>query len=184
MVRNVIAFLLLAAAPAALASAETSEGGDWGLSQVPDGCMVHASSPQGTVVSIWGFAGQDKLGVLVQNRGWDSLQEGRQYQLKVAFDADKAWPVAATGRLNIDEDGPGLFFAVHPGSQSKEAGFFEAFAEAKGMDITRNGTKIDTVPLAGSRTAMVAFAQCLGQAWSAPAAQEEEETPAPAVPAA
>lgn len=164
MVRSVIA-LLIASAPVAAATAQTPTTGAWELAQVPGGCMVHAASPQGTVLSIWAFAGQEKMGVLVQNKAWSSLEEGQDYQLKVSL-GEKAWPVEATGRTNIDADGPGLFFSVAPGKDSEQAGFFEALASAKGMNISGSGAADDTVPLARSREAMVSLARCLGDVWA------------------
>ncbi|MDT9599447.1 hypothetical protein [Sphingosinicella rhizophila] len=182
MFRSLIAVTLLAAPMAA--TSQTGNGGRWGLAGFPGGCMVHATSPQGTVLSIWGFAGQENLGILVQNRQWHALREGERHNLKVAFDRNHSWPVRATARRDIDADGPGLFFTVKPGSRSDQAGFFEAFAAARGMDISREGRRVDRLPLAGSREAMFALANCMGALWQgmAAASANEEETAAPAGP--
>ena len=72
MFRRSIAAFLLAVPGAAFAQAE--EMGGFGLATMPNGCMVQAVSPQGTMISIWGFAGDDKLVILLQNRGWSSLK--------------------------------------------------------------------------------------------------------------
>ena len=81
MLRYVMA-ALLAAAPAAAASAQEPEG-KWALAAMPNGCMVQAVSPKGTMLSIWAFAGEEKLGFLLQNRGsFFSLDERHPNRLE------------------------------------------------------------------------------------------------------
>ena len=182
MFRRIIAVLLLAAPSAAafgqsdapVPRAAGAAMGGWALATMPNGCMVQATSPQGTMLSIWGFAGAEKLAFLLQNREWSTLREGRSYDLNLSFEGAKAYPVEATAREHIDSDGPGLFFTVTPGGQSSGA-FLSAFTSAKGMRITQNGRSYDTLPLAGSKTAVAALARCLAQRWAAgaPAADDE-----------
>jgi hypothetical protein len=152
----------LLAAPAAIAIAQpASPSGQWTLEVAPSGCIVHSASANGTVLSIWGSAGDDTLRFLVQNRGWQSLADGENYPLQVSFDGQRAWPMDATARLNLDSDGPGLTFAVSPDAQSGGASFVEQFAEAEGMQIARDGERVGTLSLADPRVAMKALAQCL-----------------------
>ena len=67
----------VAQAPVAQAQAARAEGsGDWALATMPNGCMVQATSPKGTMISVWGFAGQDKIAFLLQNRGWN-VRDGK-----------------------------------------------------------------------------------------------------------
>jgi hypothetical protein len=172
MFRRLIVALCLAA-PSAAALAQTAD--PWDLAAMPNGCMVQATSPRGTMLSIWGFAGEAKLGFLLQNRGWNGMQDGRSYDLSVDFAGEQRRLVQATGREHIDSDGPGFFFTVEPG-QSEGSGFLRNFTSAKGMTISREGRDVDTLPLAGSRGAMSAFAKCLSEHWQVPAAQDAEPT--------
>ena len=110
MLRYVMA-ALLAAAPVAAASAQPPAEGKWALAAMPNGCMVQAVSPHGTMLSVWGFAGDAKLGFLLQNRGW-TVEDGAKTPLEVGFAGARSWPVEATARAHIDRDGPGLFFIV------------------------------------------------------------------------
>ncbi len=65
MFRRIIAAFLLAV-PTGAALGQTEAGmGDWALAPMPNGCMVQATSPKGTMLSIWGFAGEDKLAFLL-----------------------------------------------------------------------------------------------------------------------
>ncbi|MFL6856823.1 MAG: hypothetical protein ACJ8EB_02820 [Allosphingosinicella sp.] len=164
MFRQMMAVLLLAAPSAAFAEPDANMGG-WALAAMPNGCMVQATSPQGTMLTIWGFAGAEKLAFLLQNREWDGLQDGRSYDLNLSFENAKAYPVEATARAHIDSDGPGLFFTVTPGGRSSGA-FLSAFTSARGMRISQNGRSFDTLPLAGSRTAVTALAKCLAERWA------------------
>ena len=173
MFKALLTFAALAA-PAALATAQPAQtaspaprSGDWVLEVAPGGCIVHAASPSGTVISIWAAAGQKDLSFLVQNRSWRTLEDGGRYDIQVSFDDQRAWPMQATAKTNLDSDGPGLTFAVSPSGAAGGAGFLEQFASAGGMHISRNGTRVDSVSLTNSGTAMTALAKCLKQVWTA-----------------
>lgn len=175
MLRYVIAALLVAA-PLAPAPAQAPESGKWALAAMPNGCMVQAVSPHGTMLSVWGFAGDSKLGFLLQNRGW-TVEDGARTPLEVEFAGARSWPVEATARAHIDRDGPGLFFTVEPGGSGARS-FLAAFTSAEGMSIRRDGASVDTLPLAGSRGAIASLARCLADRWNeptAPAAEDESE---------
>jgi hypothetical protein len=173
MFRRMIAALLLAA-PSAAAMGQGQEMGGWAIAQMPNGCMVEAVSPQGTMLSIWGFAGQPKLAFLLQNKGWGALQDGRSYKLGLDFvGTPTAMPVDATARQNIDSDGPGFLFTVQPGGDGAKS-FLNAFTSAEGMRISQEGRSVDTLPLAGSRGAMGALAKCLSEHWHSTAAAPDE----------
>ncbi|MGA9582975.1 MAG: hypothetical protein WBR13_13505 [Allosphingosinicella sp.] len=155
---------LLAAAPLGAASAQQDRTEGWALAAMPNGCMVQAVSPHGTMLSIWAFAGEEKLGFLLQNRGW-RVEDGKKTPLQVEFSGAYAWPVEATARAEIDSDGPGLYFTVEPGGADR-GDFLAAFTSARGMSIRRDGASVDTLPLAGSRVAMAGLAKCLSDRWN------------------
>lgn len=173
MLRYVMA-ALLASAPLGAASAQPGKSENWALAAMPNGCMVQAVSPKGTMLSIWAFAGEEKLGFLLQNRGWE-VEDGKKTPLQVEFQGARAWPVEATARAEIDSDGPGLYFTVEPGGR---ASFLAAFTSAEGMRIRRDGASVDTLPLAGSRVAMSSLAHCLADRWNQPAPAQTEAKPA------
>lgn len=182
MLRLLLAVPLLAVPLAA--SAEIADSSRWGLARTPGSCMLHAVSPNGTNLQIWGFAGQGRIGFLLQNPDWEALREGERYALQVDFIGVRAWPVEATARLPEGDGGPGLFFTVEPGDRPGGAAFLDALASAKGMAISRDGTAVDHLPLAGSRDALAVLARCMAEFWAAPRAPAElrkqaSETPAP-----
>ncbi|HEY0044727.1 MAG TPA: hypothetical protein VGB62_09275 [Allosphingosinicella sp.] len=190
MFRRLMAVLLLTA-PTAAAMGQTEDQvreqpgqngqmGAWGLAQMPNGCMLQATSPQGTMLSIWAFAGEQKLGFLLQNRGWNNLRDGQHYKLNLSFTGGGSLPVEATARREIDSDGPGFFFAIEPGARAGD-GFLDGFSSAKGMEIRRDGQRVDTLPIGGGRDAMAALAHCLSDRWAeAPDMDGEAATAEPA----
>ncbi|HEY0111583.1 MAG TPA: hypothetical protein VGB59_00370 [Allosphingosinicella sp.] len=184
MFRSVIAAFLLTAPTAAalgqvdsgvarMSAAQPGEGPAWSLATMPNGCMVQAVSPQGTMLSVWGFAGEEKLGFLLQNPEW-TVRDGQSYALEVEFLGARSWPVEATARQEIDADGPGLYFTLQPGSASSK-GFLASFTTAEGMRVQPDGVEADTLPLAGSRGAMSSLARCLSERWSRAASQGAAE---------
>ena len=186
MYRLLLGVSLLAASAVASAQSpsDNRDSSPWGLARAPGSCMLHASTEQGSTVSIWSFAGQSKIGFLIQNKDWSALREGQRYDLNVDFAGIRAWPVEATGRQNLDSDGPGYFFTVEPGDRSG-GGFLDALANAKNMAISRDGTAMDSLPLAGSREAVSALARCLAELWAEPAGSGElvkQRRIAPVVP--
>jgi hypothetical protein len=164
--RLMVALLIAAPSGAAVAQIDdvgTRSAGDWALATMPNGCMVQATSPKGTMISVWGFAGQDKIAFLLQNRGWN-VRDGKDLQLNLDFLGVETLPVNATAREHIDGDGPGFLFTVKPGAQGA-SGFLSAFTSARGMRITQGRESFDTLPLAGSRIAMASLAKCLADQW-------------------
>jgi hypothetical protein len=156
------------AAPAGPAAAPAAEEKGWGLARSPGACMLHATSANGTVLSIWGLAGQEKIAFILQNRQWDKLREGQLYALELDFLGVRAVPVEATARLDLDSDGPGYFFTVRPGGGGQRgSALIDALAGAEGLSISRDGAAVDTLKLAGSREAMAGLAGCMAELWAA-----------------
>ncbi|HEY5722304.1 MAG TPA: hypothetical protein VIT45_08265 [Allosphingosinicella sp.] len=177
MLRRLATLALLTAPAASLAQPARS---DWDLARTPGSCMLHAASAQGTVVSVWGFAGQARLGFLIQNRQWDGLREGESYELELGFTGARAWPVQATAKRELDSDGPGYFFTFTPDEGEDGSSFLDSLASARGLNISRDGDSVDSLPLAGSREAVAALATCMSELWTSPSEEIVEKTdPAP-----
>lgn len=167
---------VLLAVPAALsAQPSQSRAVGWGVAEGPGSCMLHGASSQGTVISIWGFAGHDKLGFLIQNREWEQLREGQSYRLELGFAGGRAWPVEATAKRNLDSDGPGFFFTFAPDGAAGGGSILDSIAAGKGMKISRDGAAVDSLQLDGSREAVAGLARCIAGLWTAPAAAASSE---------
>ncbi len=164
MLKPFAALAVLAASATALAAPAPTSIAQWTLAGGDQGCAVHASSPGGTVVSIIAGQGQDQLMFLVQNRGW-SLRDGEETTIAVAFDQGGPWQLPAVARTNIDQDGPGLLFAVRL-AEKRGSDFITQFVAAKGMQVSRDGRSLSSVPLGSGQSAMTALAGCLGKVMS------------------
>nr|WP_295372709.1 hypothetical protein [uncultured Sphingosinicella sp.] len=147
------------------APAAPNRAAQWTVAGGEQGCAVHASSPQGTVVSILAGPGQEGLLFLIQNRSWSTLKDGGQYEIAVEFDQEGPWQMKAVAKTQIDQDGPGLMFAVPPG-QKQGSDFITEFVQAAGMNISGEGQRLGTLPLGSGRSAMTALAQCMGQTFA------------------
>ena len=172
MLRHVLALSLLAAPAASLAQPADS---DWELARTPGSCMLHAASAQGTVISVWGFAGQAKLGFLIQNREWETLREGQSYDIELGFTGARAWPIQATAKNDLDSDGPGYFFTFTPRQSEDGSSFLDSLASAKGLKISRDGDSVVDLPLAGSRDAVAGLARCMSELWATPGEEVVEK---------
>jgi hypothetical protein len=147
------------ASEATLIPAQAAPG--WNVAANPQVCAVHTAFRSGTVLSVFALQGQTGIAFLVQNPDWDSLRDGAVYSLSIRFDDGEAYPVEAVARRNIDDDGPGLLFAIKPGDD----GFMDRFASARGMRITSGEVRVDTLALSGNHGATVALVQCLSRLW-------------------
>ena len=178
VVKSAFAFLLLSAAPVATAQAPVHEAAaparQWALTASDQGCMAYAGTSAGTTVSISATPAQDALLFVVQNPGWQSLEDGAAYPLSLEFDAMGPWAIEATARSNIDADGPGLIFVVRPGREDG-ARFMDEFAGASALKVGHDGATLDNVSLVGSGSAMSGMAQCIGQMWTAAVGAPEAE---------
>jgi hypothetical protein len=166
--------LLLATAPAVAATSQNTPAGRWTLASSTEGCVVHAASGKGTILSIAASPAQDALMFVVQNPELAALEDGAQYPVQVEFDQMGAWQIEATAQHEIDSDGPGIMFAVQPGREDG-ANFIKEFAAAEGMHIGDAGDRLDSLPLTGSDTAMAGMAECLGQMLGATGTAAEEK---------
>ena len=165
MLKPLLAVSLLAL-PVAVATAQPQAGAaQWTVAGGEQGCAVHTSTGQGMVVSILAGPGQESLLFLVQSNAWSSLKDGGTYDIAVEFDDAGPWQLKAVAKTEIDQDGPGLMFAVPPG-QRQGSDFITEFVQAAGMKIDGQGQRLGSLSLGSGRSAMTALAQCIGRAFA------------------
>ncbi len=165
MLASVVALSLLQAA-AQPAAQKVQETQSWQFESTQEGCLAHASYAGGTVLSVFALPDQNGIGFLLQNRAWTGLVDGQVYPLNVRFGDGSSWPLRAIGRTEIDQDGPGLFFAIEPGVQERGRDFMGEFAGASGMHVSAQGLSVGNLGLTGTREATVQLAQCLSRLMS------------------
>jgi len=176
MVKPLFAFLALAVLPSAALSQQASAPAEWTVSGSASGCIVHTTLPQGSVVSVLAGTGQESLLFLIQNRSWESLQDGSRHELAVQLDGGSKFEFDAVAKTELDSDGPGLMFAVTPGD-ADGARFIAEFAKAGGMAVGEGGRAIASVRLTGGASAMTQLAQCMSQLWGAGATAQQAKPP-------
>lgn len=162
MMKPLLAVLASAALPAAAMSQAPSDA--WTVNGSEEGCIAHASLPQGTVVSLLAGNGQESLVFLIQNKSWSSLRDGAAHKLAVQLDGRSQFQFDAVARTDLDSDGPGLLFSVPPGEQ-QGARFLAEFASASGMNVGAEGRPLAQLRLTGGTTAMAALAKCMAGMW-------------------
>ena len=160
MLSSVIALSLLQASASA-APAQTQAPQGWNLASSEDGCIVHTTERAGTMLSVFALPEQDGIGFLLQNPKWTDLRDGEVYPLSIRFDGGTDWPIPALARTEIDADGPGLFFAIRPGSERGGRDFISEFAGAQGMRIANADVAVGDLRLPNARGATLALANCL-----------------------
>jgi len=148
------------AAPAPQRTASEAPAG-WNLASSADGCIVHTTERAGIILSVFALPEQDGIGFLLQNRKWGDLTDGQVYPLSIRFDDGSEWPIPALARTEIDEDGPGLFFAIRPGAGQSGRDFLGEFAAARGMRVANDGVGVGNLRLPHARAATLALANCL-----------------------
>lgn len=176
MLKPLFACLALAALPSAALSQQASAPAEWKVSGSASGCIAHTTLPQGTVVSVLAGTGQASLLFLIQNRGWESLEDGSRHELAVQLDGGSKFEFDAVAKTELDSDGPGLMFAVPPG-EADGARFIAEFAKAGGMAVGEGGEAIARVRLTGGGSAMTELAQCMSRLWSGGATAQQGKRP-------
>ncbi len=164
MFGTVVALSLMQAAATAPATTQNLQG--WNVLDNDRGCAVNAAYRGGTRLSVFALPNHEGIGFLIQNQDWTTLEDGQVYPLTIRFDDGSEWPIPALARLEIDRHGPGLFFAIRPGSAEDGRDFMLQFASASGMNVSNNGAQVERLTLTNSRAATQALAQCIGRLFS------------------
>jgi hypothetical protein len=159
-----VALSLIQAAAGQPAAPQNPQG--WTVLDNDRGCAVNTAHNGGTRLSVFALPNREGIGFLMQNADWTTLDEGEVYPLTIRFDDGSDWRIPALARLQIDRHGPGLFFAIRPGSAEDGRDFMQQFASAAGMDVTNNGAQVERLRLTNSHAATRALAQCIGRLWS------------------
>lgn len=165
MLTRLLALTLLATPAVAGAVAQPSRAPAATVADDGSGCMVHAAADDSTALSITATPGEDALLFVIQNEQLGALSDGQAYAIDVEFDNLGPWTIEAVAQADLDEDGPGVVFAVRPGRSDGQT-FIKEFASAHAMRIGREGARLDTLAVGGGEGAMASLAQCLGQKWS------------------
>ncbi|WP_106640133.1 hypothetical protein [Allosphingosinicella vermicomposti] len=168
MLKPVLALAAAALLPssALVAQAPAQSPDAWDFASEGNACMATAHSGSGgTTLSILASPTDGAFIFLVQNPGWQTLQDGEKYPVAVEFDDFGPWKIEAAARADIDADGPGLAFTVAPGREDGN-GFIQEMITAGRMEIVAEGQAVGALNVTGSEQAMQGLATCLADRWA------------------
>lgn len=116
------------------------------------GCFIYGVYERGTSIRV-GLNQADQNGyILVGNPGWQSLEQGKKYDLSFQFDRDPPWSGPASA-IVIDGK-PSLVLPFN------KAEFFRDFAEKQTLFVRYQNTTVATLNLRGSYAAVQELLTC------------------------
>ncbi|RIA55757.1 hypothetical protein [Dichotomicrobium thermohalophilum] len=132
--------------------------GNWQIRVDPslgNACFMIASWEQGTILRIGFVSGQSTSNVpyiILGNSYWNSIQEGKDYNLTFRFDNEKPWSVNAVGfRM-----GQSVYLLFEVGSWD----FVDEFMRKHGVQVAYQGKVIANLRLTDSFAALKETANC------------------------
>lgn len=119
-----------------------------------NGCFVSAVTNRGTAFR-FGFSFREKGGifVLIGNKDWASIEEGKDYKMVLQFDRRPAWTWRPAGVPM--ESGKVYLYGL-----AMEADFFNEMAKSHVMSVTYQGRHVAQLNLKGSHAALMELANC------------------------
>jgi len=138
------------------------EVGTWDIdfySELP-ACLASVEYEGGTLFMI-GFIKRDNnilLDITLMDNAWESIEDGKEYSIKVYFGDETPWTLEMDGR---DYNGyPGLTFAFDA-STDQSGRFAQEFMRETGMKWYYNNVMLGNYTLRGSRQALDEAVACL-----------------------
>lgn len=153
-----MAVLSLAAAPASAQDAEIASWGEvkgWAIGvdfTVGNGCFISTDFEDGTRFRLGFDKNQGGAFMVVGNPGWASIEDGKEYDIKVRMDRAAPWLATATGG-RLDEI-PVLV------AYTTESNFIVEFMRKRGITVDYDGTTIANLSLRGSSAAVGEMIRC------------------------
>ncbi|KMW60693.1 hypothetical protein AIOL_000857 [Candidatus Rhodobacter oscarellae] len=133
--------------------------GNWEISIDPglsNGCYAVSSWSSGTVLRIGLNPAEDSFYFLIGNEDWASLEDDREYEIKIRFGPQPAWNISARGlRLG---DAPGGDVYLH--AKSENFDFVEEFMREARMTMFYRQSAVETFVLKGSSRAFQEVRKC------------------------
>lgn len=147
------------ATPVYAAAEFLEEAGGWRVYKDTGTCYMVGRYVEDTTLTVFADGGDDAT-FWLQNKLWQSLNDGQKYDIDVEFDSMGEWNISATARS--DNDGPGLIWTGNIEADSGGDTFLGEFAVARQMRVRRNGRQIDGLNLTGTYEGSMALGRCMG----------------------
>ena len=101
---------------------------------------------------------QQNVQFIVANINWDSLQNGEEYDMEVAFGNRDSWSSTAKGH-RWNDILPSLVMSV-PVANQQASNFMKEFTDVGSVRISHEGSEIANVALAGASEAVASMLDC------------------------
>lgn len=155
------AILIAAAGGASADSTLWKTVGWWDISFYPnsEGCSALAAYDGGISFFIGLDATGDEIAmeVLLFDEKWKSIEDEKEYEVKVAFGNETPWTLDMTGRKAHTISGLRILI---PLSSEQAADFADEFMRETGMEWTYDGVSLGSLALDGSRQAFNEMIDC------------------------
>lgn len=135
--------------------------GWWDISFYPNaaGCSAFASYDGGIsfFLGLDGSGDEMAMEVLLFDEKWKSIEEGKDYEVKVAFGNETPWTLDMTGRKADTVSGLRILIPI---SSEQAANFADEFMRSSHMEWTYEGVSLGRLGLDGSRQAFSEAIDC------------------------
>lgn len=124
---------------------------------IGNGCFMTASYEAGTFLRVQFNPQDDNFQFIVGDGDWSSLEDGKAYDIEIAFGSRSPWSGEATGgRIG---DLPTLTLDV-PFDKDKAAAFIDEFRRMTSVAITYQSKEIARLELSGTNAGMEEVINC------------------------
>ncbi len=120
-----------------------------------NGCLIHTTYNGGTELILGYSSDDDEAYLMVGNRNWGSIEEGKSYNVEFRMDRDSPWRATAIG-LDID----GFPFLA---ASTDDGDFLIDFAKKYTLAVTYRGSNVATLNLTGTYAALTEMLRCQDQ---------------------
>ncbi|NNE89940.1 MAG: hypothetical protein HKN27_17880 [Silicimonas sp.] len=125
---------------------------------INDSCFIISGFNNEQFVRFQFNASQQNVQLIVANIHWDAVENGKNYDIEVAFGDRDAWSGVAKGHRWSDIL-PSLVLSV-PMENEQAAHFMEDMAAKEAVSISYEGAEIANLALAGAQEAVASMLDC------------------------
>jgi hypothetical protein len=125
---------------------------------IADSCFIFSGFDNDVFLRFQFNTIQQNVQFIVANIQWESLENGRDYDLEVVFDEDETWSGMAKGH-RWNDILPSLVLSV-PMADQQASHFLKDFTGVGSVSISHEGSEIAKLALAGTEEAVASMMKC------------------------
>lgn len=125
---------------------------------INDSCFIISGFDNEQFVRFQFNAMQQNVQLIVANIHWDAVEDGKNYDIEVAFGDLAAWSGTAKG-LRWSDILPSLVLSV-PMEDEKASHFMKEMTDTEALSVSYEGAEIANLALAGAEEAIASMLDC------------------------